>query len=58
MGGPWGISYSAKLTPDVNTGMGSWTEQMFVKAMKTGKHMGGRMPPMPPGKALLLEDKD
>ncbi len=48
--GPWGISYTANLTPDRNTGLGIWTEDMFVRAMRTGKHMGtGRdiLPPMP-----------
>jgi hypothetical protein len=48
--GPWGITYSANLTPDKNTGLGIWTEDMFVKAMKTGKHMGTSreiQPPMP-----------
>jgi mono/diheme cytochrome c family protein len=38
--GPWGISYTSNLTPDKNTGLGTWTEDMFLKAMKTGKHMG------------------
>ncbi len=48
--GPWGISYTANLTPDKNTGLGIWTEDMFLQAMRTGKHMGtSRMiqPPMP-----------
>ncbi len=48
--GPWGVSYTANLTPDKNTGLGIWTEDMFIKAMRTGKHMGtSRMiqPPMP-----------
>jgi len=50
--GPWGVSYSANLTPDSATGIGAWTEEMFVNAMRKGKHMGqdgGRpiMPPMP-----------
>jgi hypothetical protein len=48
--GPWGISYTTNLTPDKNTGLGIWTEDMFVKAMKTGKHMGTAreiQPPMP-----------
>jgi len=48
--GPWGMTYSANLTPDEKTGIGLWTEDNFVKALKTGKHMGeGRqiMPPMP-----------
>ena len=38
--GPWGISYAFNLTPDQNTGLGIWTEEMFVKAMRTGRHMG------------------
>jgi len=48
--GPWGISFARNLTPDVATGLGSWTEQMFIKTLRTGKHMGeGRdlLPPMP-----------
>ncbi len=48
--GPWGISYAANLTPDGPTGLGNWTDEIFIKAMRTGKHMGtGRqiLPPMP-----------
>jgi hypothetical protein len=48
--GPWGISYTSNLTPDQNTGLGIWTEDMFLKAMRTGKHMGTSrdiQPPMP-----------
>jgi mono/diheme cytochrome c family protein len=48
--GPWGVSYAANLTPDKETGLGTWTEETFVKAIRTGKHLGvGRpiLPPMP-----------
>ena len=48
--GPWGISYTANLTPDEPTGIGTWTDEVFIKALRTGKHMGiGRpiLPPMP-----------
>ena len=48
--GPWGVTYAANLTPDPNTGLGIWTEDMFMKSMRTGKHMAtSRMiqPPMP-----------
>jgi mono/diheme cytochrome c family protein len=48
--GPWGVSYTANLTPDTTTGLGAWTEDMFVNAIRNGKHMGtGRsiLPPMP-----------
>ena len=48
--GPWGVSFAMNLTPDKATGLGSWTEDVFVKALRTGKHQGqGRdiLPPMP-----------
>src|SRR4030095_14049144 len=38
--GPWGVSFAANLTPDMNTGLGIWNEDMFVKALQQGKHMG------------------
>jgi hypothetical protein len=46
--GPWGVSYSPNLTPDSVTGFAIWTEEMFLKAMRTGKHMGTSRPIMPP----------
>jgi hypothetical protein len=46
--GPWGVSYAANLTPDDNTGLGIWTEEMFVKALRTGKHMGTSRDILPP----------
>jgi len=46
--GPWGVSYTANLTPDQNTGLGIWTEEMFLKAIRTGRHMGVARPIMPP----------
>jgi hypothetical protein len=59
--GPWGISYAANLTPDLNTGMGIWTEEMFIQAMRTGKHMGVSrdiLPPMPWQNLATLEEDD
>jgi mono/diheme cytochrome c family protein len=59
--GPWGISFAANLTPDMETGIGSWTEEMFVKALRTGKHMGeGRdiLPPMPWPMIGQMTDED
>jgi len=58
--GPWGISYSANLTPDA-TGLKGWTPDIFIKAMRTGKHMGeGRpiLPPMPWEGIGQLTDSD
>ena len=46
--GPWGISYTANLTPDQNTGLGIWTEDMFIRAIREGKHMGTSRPILPP----------
>jgi len=46
--GPWGVSYTKNLTPDPNTGIGSWSEETFVKAIRTGKHMGVSRPILPP----------
>jgi hypothetical protein len=57
--GPWGVSYAPNLTPDA-TGLGQWTEAMFVQALRTGKHAGvGRpiLPPMPwPQYARMTDD--
>lgn len=46
--GPWGTSFTANLTPDVNTGLGIWTEDMFVRAIREGRHMGQSRPILPP----------
>ena len=59
--GPWGVSYSANLTPDENTGIGSWSEDTFVGALRTGRHMGVSrpiLPPMPWGAFRNLADED
>ncbi len=48
--GPWGVSFTANLTPDKETGLGDWTEEQFIATMRTGKRQGkGRalLPPMP-----------
>lgn len=46
--GPWGTSFASNLTPDVETGIGFWTEDMFVKAIRNGKLMGAGRPLLPP----------
>jgi mono/diheme cytochrome c family protein len=58
--GPWGTSFSANLTPDP-TGIGKWTPDDFIKAMRTGQHLGvGRpiLPPMPWQDIGKLTDAD
>jgi mono/diheme cytochrome c family protein len=61
--GPWGVSFPANLTPDPNTGLrsGVWTEALFIKALRTGKHMGVArdiLPPMPWNFYGQLSDDD
>ncbi|HTR98483.1 MAG TPA: diheme cytochrome c-553, partial [Bacteroidota bacterium] len=46
--GPWGVSFTRNLTPDKETGLGSWNEAMFIKALRTGKDMGEGRPILPP----------
>ena len=46
--GPWGTSFTANLTPDKETGLGKWTEEMFIATMKTGRHEGKGRPLLPP----------
>ena len=48
--GPWGVSYTANLTPDKETGLGNYTEAQFIQTIRDGKKQGrGRalLPPMP-----------
>ena len=59
--GPWGITYAANITPD-DTGIGTWTEAQFIKAIREGKSKGMDgtrpiLPPMPwPGYAKMTDD--
>lgn len=51
MAGPWGVSFAGNLTSDA-TGIGSWTEAQFFKAIREGKYKGldnarTLLPPMP-----------
>ena len=55
------MSFTANLTPDKETGLGDWTEEMFIATMKTGRHQGkGRplLPPMPYFNLKALTDED
>jgi mono/diheme cytochrome c family protein len=61
--GFWGTSFAINITPDSATGIGAWREIDFIKAMKTGKHLGqegGRpiLPPMPWVKFSKLTEED
>jgi mono/diheme cytochrome c family protein len=59
--GPWGVSFTANLTPDSETGLGKWTQATFMQAIRTGRHMGrGRqiLPPMPIAMYRNFTDED
>ena len=47
--GPWGVSFSANLTPD-DTGIGNWTLEQFKRAIRKGLYKGleGSRPLRPP----------
>ena len=46
--GPWGVSFTANLTPDRETGIGTWTEQNFIATIRNARHMGAGRPLLPP----------
>jgi hypothetical protein len=46
--GPWGVSFTANLTPDKETGLGKWTLRNFVDTIRTGRHLGRGRPVLPP----------
>jgi mono/diheme cytochrome c family protein len=46
--GPWGVSFTANLTPDEATGTGAWTEDIFIRTLRTGRHWGQSRPILPP----------
>jgi cytochrome c553 len=55
------VSFTANLTPDPETGLGKWTEEMFIATMRTRRHQGkGRplLPPMPAQIIAALDDED
>lgn len=59
--GPWGVSFAANLTPDVHTGIGIWTFDIFKNTIRNGRHWGvGRPlnPPMPWFNYREMTDED
>jgi len=40
--GPWGVAYAANLTSDPETGLGTWSEDQIVAAIRTGARPDGR----------------
>ncbi|HEV8479875.1 MAG TPA: c-type cytochrome [Candidatus Eisenbacteria bacterium] len=59
--GPWGVSYARNITPDDSTGIGTWTADQIVTAIRTGQRPDGShilLPPMPWPDFSHLTDKD
>jgi mono/diheme cytochrome c family protein len=46
--GPWGVSFTANLTPDAETGLGKWSYANFRDTIRTGRHVGRGRPVLPP----------
>jgi mono/diheme cytochrome c family protein len=55
-----GIFYPPNLTPDRESGLGTWTTEQIVKAVRTGVRPDGRMlaPVMPYHNYAILTDDD
>lgn len=58
--GPWGTTYARNLTPDMETGLGKWSEDDITKALRTGMRPDGStlLPPMPWQMYTNLSDDD
>ena len=54
--GPWGVSFTANLTPDAETGLGKWTQRNFNETIRTGRHMGRGRPILPPMPILMYKN--
>jgi hypothetical protein len=59
---PFGVVYTANITPDGETGLGGWNDAQFIATMRTGQHLGIRgrpvLPPMPWMSLRELSDED
>lgn len=60
--GPWGVSFAANISSD-DTGIGTWSESQFMKAIREGKYKGldgsrELLPPMPWFMYRNLNDTD
>jgi hypothetical protein len=53
---PFGTIFSSNITPDAETGIGSWSEEAFRRALRDGVDRKGRhlYPAFPPTILLIL----
>lgn len=59
--GPWGIVFAKNITPDPETGIGKWNEEIFITTMRSGIHIDLKraiLPPMPWEDYAKLSDED
>jgi len=59
--GPWGVSFASNLSPDMQSGIGSWPVELFIKTLRSGKFMGQSrdiLPPMPWQTIGQMTDED
>ncbi len=60
MNTPYGVIYGTNITPDVETGIGNWSEAAFVRAMREGVDREGRhlYPAFPYDQFTIVSDED
>ena len=59
--GPWGVVRARNLTPDSATGIGAWTSEQIVKALRTGNTPdGSQLAPIMPwmNYSSVLDEQD
>jgi len=58
--GPWGVTYPRNLTPDMETGIASWSEEDIVTAFRAGHRPDQTqiLPPMPWTAYAYMSDED
>ena len=58
--GPWGVTYPRNLTPDAETGLGNYSADDIVRAIRTGQRLDGSpmLPPMPWPNYAQMTDED
>jgi mono/diheme cytochrome c family protein len=57
---PPGLAFSKNITPDNDTGIGSWTDKQIIRAIREGVTREGNLigPPMPIGYYNKISDDD
>jgi mono/diheme cytochrome c family protein len=59
--GPWGVVHARNLTPDTATGIGKWSKEEIVKALRSGNTPdGSQLAPIMPWEnyASILDEND